>query len=316
MSERTADIVQPTVEPTTTDEIAEACPECSGRVLRDGHEDVCEDCGLVVDDDYLDLGPDWQSFDSGGVRGMQRAPYSPTTKDVHDDGLGSHVGFENASPKTWGGSKMMQLQSENIRTRLTVGTEAERFAIGEVRRLCGSLEISKRTRERAAAIVRDIRKAGLFVGRDAESAAGAAVVIAVRESPETVPTSDIARLLRLDEDAEPERRLMRFVKAAKRELGIALSIDEPEGYVAGAISRLGASSDVEARALELIDSVDGTTLAGGSPRAVAAGAIYLAAEEIQPYLLTQTEIAEDMDVSANTIRSWARTFCGEEVDFR
>jgi len=57
------------------------CPECSGNLVSDGEqgETVCEDCGLVVDEDEIDPGP-------GGVRSTPRrktrspasAPRRPT----------------------------------------------------------------------------------------------------------------------------------------------------------------------------------------------------------------------------------------------
>ncbi len=48
-----------------TDEL-EACPECDGRLVSDAEhaETVCEDCGLVVEEDEIDRGPEWRAFDA------------------------------------------------------------------------------------------------------------------------------------------------------------------------------------------------------------------------------------------------------------
>ncbi|MFB6134653.1 MAG: TFIIB-type zinc ribbon-containing protein, partial [Halanaeroarchaeum sp.] len=42
------------------------CPECGGRLANDTEhgETVCEDCGLVVEEDEIDRGPEWRAFDS------------------------------------------------------------------------------------------------------------------------------------------------------------------------------------------------------------------------------------------------------------
>ncbi|EMA50061.1 TFIIB-type zinc ribbon-containing protein, partial [Halococcus salifodinae] len=42
------------------------CPECSGRLVSDTEhgETVCTDCGLVVEADEIDRGPEWRAFDS------------------------------------------------------------------------------------------------------------------------------------------------------------------------------------------------------------------------------------------------------------
>ena len=48
-----------------TDEI-ERCPECnSGHLVRDYErgELICEECGFVIDDQFIDLGPEWRAFD-------------------------------------------------------------------------------------------------------------------------------------------------------------------------------------------------------------------------------------------------------------
>ncbi|PSP69899.1 transcription initiation factor IIB 2, partial [Halobacteriales archaeon QH_9_66_26] len=42
------------------------CPECGGRLVSDTEhgETVCTDCGLVVETDEIDRGPEWRAFDS------------------------------------------------------------------------------------------------------------------------------------------------------------------------------------------------------------------------------------------------------------
>ncbi|WP_324603263.1 TFIIB-type zinc ribbon-containing protein, partial [Halarchaeum acidiphilum] len=39
------------------------CPECGGNLVVDEArgETVCEDCGLVVDEDEIDRGPEWRA---------------------------------------------------------------------------------------------------------------------------------------------------------------------------------------------------------------------------------------------------------------
>lgn len=46
-------------EDVPTDEQAvdqQPCPECNGRVTTNSHETVCEECGLVLDEDRVDPG--------------------------------------------------------------------------------------------------------------------------------------------------------------------------------------------------------------------------------------------------------------------
>jgi len=48
-------------EQTAETESVDTCPECGGSLASDAEhgETVCEDCGLVVEEDEIDPGPGW-----------------------------------------------------------------------------------------------------------------------------------------------------------------------------------------------------------------------------------------------------------------
>ncbi|MEF8820730.1 MAG: TFIIB-type zinc ribbon-containing protein, partial [Halovenus sp.] len=52
-------------EQSTEDETL-VCPECGGKLASDSEhgETVCKECGLVVEEDEIDPGPEWRAFDS------------------------------------------------------------------------------------------------------------------------------------------------------------------------------------------------------------------------------------------------------------
>ncbi|MEF8882847.1 MAG: TFIIB-type zinc ribbon-containing protein, partial [Halapricum sp.] len=66
MSETTRTRPRSTVESETDEENDLTCPECEGSLIADDArgETVCDDCGLVVDADEIDRGPEWRAFDS------------------------------------------------------------------------------------------------------------------------------------------------------------------------------------------------------------------------------------------------------------
>jgi transcription initiation factor TFIIB len=80
----------------TTDELT-TCPECSSSHLTrayDRGELVCEDCGLVLDEQLIDQGPEWRAFDS--EQGEKRARTgAPMTYTIHDKGLSTEIGWKN-----------------------------------------------------------------------------------------------------------------------------------------------------------------------------------------------------------------------------
>ncbi|MEA3255238.1 MAG: TFIIB-type zinc ribbon-containing protein, partial [Candidatus Altiarchaeota archaeon] len=48
------------------EKITKSCPSCNGLNLVTDYkhgELVCKNCGLVIDDELLDFGPEWRAFD-------------------------------------------------------------------------------------------------------------------------------------------------------------------------------------------------------------------------------------------------------------
>ncbi|WP_275264636.1 TFIIB-type zinc ribbon-containing protein, partial [Halobellus captivus] len=60
--ERSAEEERTAAEEESTDEQF-VCPECGGTLITDEThgETVCSDCGLVVDEDSIDRGPEWRA---------------------------------------------------------------------------------------------------------------------------------------------------------------------------------------------------------------------------------------------------------------
>ena len=71
------------------------CPECdSMHIIRDYKrgEVTCKNCGLVVDDQVIDQGPEWRAFDSEQNERRARGG-APMTVLVHDKGLSTDIGW-------------------------------------------------------------------------------------------------------------------------------------------------------------------------------------------------------------------------------
>ena len=65
-----------------TEEV-EVCPECGSKHLvrdYDRGELVCDECGAVLDDQFIDQGPEWRAFDveQGEKRARTGAPMTYT----------------------------------------------------------------------------------------------------------------------------------------------------------------------------------------------------------------------------------------------
>ena len=69
------------------------CPDCGSRSLTrdEGRgELICDDCGLVVEDNVIDQGAEWRVFSP--EQGDQRARTgAPMTVMLHDKGLSTDI---------------------------------------------------------------------------------------------------------------------------------------------------------------------------------------------------------------------------------
>jgi transcription initiation factor TFIIB len=71
------------------EKIETKCPECQSEKLINDHERgeiVCGSCGLVIDDNLVDMGPEWRAFDHE-QRDKRTRVGAPITYTIHDKGL-------------------------------------------------------------------------------------------------------------------------------------------------------------------------------------------------------------------------------------
>ena len=137
------------------------CPECSGQLATDTEhgETVCVDCGLVVEEDEIDRGPEWRAFDSKEKDNKSRVG-APTTNMMHDKGLSTNIGWQDKD--AYGKSlssrqreKMQRLRTWNERFRTRDSKERNlKQALGEIDRMASALGLPDNVRETASVIYR------------------------------------------------------------------------------------------------------------------------------------------------------------------
>ncbi|WP_256299749.1 transcription initiation factor IIB [Haloarchaeobius salinus] len=283
----------------------EQCPECGGRLATDDGrgETVCADCGLVVETESVDRGPEWRAFDAAEKDRKSRVG-APTTKMMHDKGLSTTIGWQNTD--AYGRSlsskqrrKMQRLRTwdERFRTRDSRDRNLKQ-ALGEIDRMASALGLPDDIRETASVIYRRALSEDLLPGRSIEGVATAALYAAARQGGVPRSLDEVARVSRVD-DMEFKRTYRYIV----RELGLEVEPADPESYVPRFASDLGLTDEGEMTARELLrDAKEAGIHSGKSPVGLAAAAVY-AASLLTNERVTQNEVSEVADVSEVTIRN-------------
>src|SRR6056297_1747929 len=283
----------------------EHCPECGGRLVSDEEhaETVCADCGLVVEEDEIDRGPEWRAFDSA-ERDEKSRVGAPTTKMMHDQGLSTNIGWQNKD--AYGKSlssrqrqKMQRLRTWNERFRTRDSKERNlKQALGEIDRMASALGLPENVRETASVIYRRALGEDLLPGRSIEGVATASLYAAARQANAPRSLDEISAVSRVEKD-----EIARTYRYVVRELKLEIQPADPESYVPRFASDLGLSDEAERRARSLLSTAKSQGIhSGKSPVGLAAAAVY-AASLLVNEKVTQSEVSDVANISEVTIRN-------------
>ena len=281
------------------------CPECGGRLAADSEhgETVCRDCGLVVEEDEIDRGPEWRAFDSAEKDQKSRVG-APTTNMMHDKGLSTNIGWQDKD--AYGNSlgtrqrqKMQRLRKWNERFRTRDSKERNlKQALGEIDRMASALGLPENVRETASVIYRRALDENLLPGRSIEGVSTSSVYAAARQAGVPRSLDEVAGVSRVEKS-----EIARTYRYVVRELGLEIKPADPKSYVPRFASDLDLSEEAERRARQLLDGArDAGVHSGKSPVGLAAAAVY-AASLLTNEKTTQAAVSEVADISEVTIRN-------------
>ncbi|QLH81962.1 transcription initiation factor IIB [Halosimplex pelagicum] len=265
-------------------------------------ERVCDDCGLVIEDELVDSGPEWRAFTHQERQEKSRVG-APTTKTMHDKGLTTQIDWKDkdAYGRSISSKKRSQMHrlrkwQERIRTK-DAGERNLQFALSEIDRMASALGVPRSVREVTSVIYRRALDEDLIRGRSIEGVATAALYAGCRQ--EGIPRS-------LEEIAEISRveriEISRTYRYISNELGLELLPIDPKQYVPRFSSKLDLPQEVETKANEIIEETAEPLLSGRGPSGFAAAAIYAAAMLCNEKR-TQKAVADVAQVTEVTIRN-------------
>ncbi|MFP4590228.1 MAG: transcription initiation factor IIB [Halobacteriales archaeon] len=294
-------------EDTETAEEAEVieCPECGGQLVTDETrgETVCEDCGLVVEEDSIDPGPEWRSFNADDRSSKSRVG-APRTKLMHDEGLSTEISWQDKDAygrvlSSRQRQRMQRLRTWNERFRTRDSRERNlKQALGEIDRMASALGLPKNVRETASVIYRRALEEDLLPGRSIEGVATAVLYAAARLAETPRSLDEIAAVSRVD-----KAEIARTYRYVVRQLELEIEPADPESYVPRFASDLGISDEAEHRAIGLLRTAKAQGLhSGKSPVGLAAAAVYAACLLTNEHV-TQNEVSTVANISEVTIRN-------------
>ncbi len=288
------------------EKIETKCPECESEKLINDHERgeiVCGVCGLVIDDNLVDMGPEWRAFDHE-QRDKRTRVGAPITYTIHDKGLSTMIDWRNKDIygrdiPARNRAQWYRLRKWQRKIRISGATERNlAFALSELDRDSSRLGLPRSVREAASVVYRNAVENKLIRGRSIEGVVAASLYAACRRCNVPRTLDEIAEVSRVS-----KKEVGRTYRFLTRELNIKLPPTSPVDYVPRFASELNLSGEVQSKAIEIIEkAMEKGLTSGRGPTGVAAAALYIASVLLGERK-TQRDVADIAGVTEVTIRN-------------
>lgn len=281
------------------------CPECGSRNLELNStraEVVCSKCGLVLEENKVDPGPEWGIYDA-----EKCARTGPPADILINDKLTTVIDWKNKDLKGKYISsdtvvKMGRLR--RIQRRLRISSPKDRnlsIALGELNRMASALGIPKPIEKTAAVIYRKAMECDIIRGRSIEGMMTACLYAACKKHKVSRTLDEIAEVSRV-----PRLEIGRCYRTISAELKLGIHPASPLEFIPRFCSPFEFPDKiVHAGAEEIIKQAERLGLTSGKgPEGIAASAIYIASRNtIFRDLVTQSKLAKVSGVTEVTIRN-------------
>jgi transcription initiation factor TFIIB len=289
-----------------TEQVNGNCPECTSEHLVKDYqraEILCQDCGYVLNEQLMDRGPEWRSFDLSTRTGVERTG-PPANVLAHDKGLTTQIGWKNTDAfgryiPHKSRAQMFRLRQWQHRIRTSkIGERSLAQGLTEISTLSSRMGLPRQIREDAAVLYKRASNANLARGRSIKELAAASVYAACRQSNVPRTLDEVT----LDEPLD-RRAVGRAYRDMARELRLYFKPQIPEDYLSRFCNKLDLDQKAYAKCLEIADRIRGRRMVSGvTPTGVAAAIIYHACQELNVEK-TQKEIGRVCGVTEVTLRN-------------
>jgi transcription initiation factor TFIIB len=282
------------------------CPECGSKNLIedfDRGEIICQNCGLVTNENVIYGGPEWRAYSYEEGESKKRVG-TPLSYSIPDKGLSTII--DRVNRDSYGRQlpiskriEMQKLRRLQIRTVLRPSINKNlALAMLELDRLSDYLHIPNQIKEKAAIIYRKALESGLVRGRSIAAVMAASLYASCRANriPRTLKEFVFSSNIEKKDIASCYRLLL-------KELEIKMPIDDPMICVSKIASKARIPINVQGLALKILkEAKKKGAISGKEPMGLAAAALYLACK-IEGLKRTQSKIAEVANVTEASIRN-------------
>ena len=281
-------------------EIEISCPECKSAIVDDlqNGERICSSCGIVVDEQMADYGPETKTVNLEDKMRLARAS-GQTTYAQHDMGIATEisVGSTDFSGKKINSSLSNQMQNlRKWQQRVRVTSPRERrltIVLGKITETCESCNLSKNVVETSSKIYRSLDGKNIEVkGKSVISITVAVIYMACKQCDVVRSLEEICKNVCIPKDVKAKSKLAaKYYRNIVLELGQSVTpIVTIDKYISKIANLTRADPRVERLALEIAEKTDVRGITDGkTPNGIASAYLYIGS-----ILLGQTVLQRDM----------------------
>ncbi len=282
------------------------CPSCgSAELIFDSErgEKVCNNCGLVIEENATDSGPEWRAFDTD-QRNARARTGAPIKYTKPNRGLVTEIDLYNKDIRGVRIPSKRQAQLYRMRKwhkRASISSSSERnylIALPELHRVSSYLGLPDNIRENAALLYRRCVQSNMIRGRPIETVVQAVIYAACRSAGMPRTLDEISSISGL-----PKKEIGRAYRVISHELGLRIPLTDPISYVPRYVNSLKLSGEAQEKSITLLkQAMKKGLVSGRSPTGVSAAAVYIAGA-LCGERRTQKEVADVAGVTEVTIRN-------------
>jgi transcription initiation factor TFIIB len=284
------------------------CSRCASTELISDQktgEIVCSKCGLVLEEEALDMGPEWRAFTPTEKNNRQRTGLG-MSYTLYDKGLSTvFKGYRDAygNPlKDETRIKMDRLRRYDNRSKFDETWRRNlSIAMAELDRMTTALHLPQTIKEQSALLYRKALKMDLIRGRSIDAFVSATIYAACRQNNLPRPLKEISKL-----STREHGEIARTYRLILREMSLKMPVDDPMKFIPSIASKLNLRRDTEQMAVSiLVQAKKRNSLSGKDPRGLAAAALYMACLKNDEKRI-QKQVADAAGTTEVTLRNRLR----------